>query len=116
MICPLSQQRSWSVRLGFGIQPNVYELRDGADEGARTAVGSHGEEDHLVASSGDHGSQRTNDAALAGAVGIAGYDGLPDQRKRGGKPKASVAGAVRESARLVPGTLLGPEHTPFAGK
>src|SRR5437764_10313918 len=73
MICPLSQQRSWKVRLGFGIQPNVYELRDGADdEGARSAVARHGEEDHLVASSGDHRSERAHDAALAGTAGGAG--------------------------------------------
>src|SRR3954451_17348366 len=88
MICPLSEQRSWSVRLRFGIQPNVYELRDGADdEGARSAVASHGEEDHLVAGSRDPGCQRALDAALAGATEEHGYDGLADRRKGVVSPK-----------------------------
>src|SRR5436309_12031234 len=69
MICPLSEKRSRGVRLGFGMQPNVYQLRDGADdEDSRSAVTRHGEEDHVVASSRDHRSQRTHDAALAGAA------------------------------------------------
>src|SRR5437764_10193012 len=88
MICPLSQQRSWKVRLGFGIQPNVYELRDGADdEGARSAVARHGEEDHLVASSGDHRSERTHDAALAGAVGTGRLRRAGGSPQRGGEPE-----------------------------
>src|SRR5947209_18866380 len=90
MICPFSQERSWKVRLGFGIQPNVYELRDGADdEGARSAVARHGEEDHLVASSGDHRSERTHDAALV----LRRAGGSP---QRGGEPETSLAGGVRD--------------------
>src|SRR5437763_16449225 len=117
MSCPLSQQRSWSVRVGFGIQPNGYELRDGADdEGARSAVARHGEEDHLVASSGDHRSERTHDAALAGAVGTGRLRRAGGSPQRGGEPETSLAGGVRESAGLVPGTLLRPEHAAFPRK
>src|SRR3954466_6152514 len=99
MICPVSLQGSLSVRLGFGIQPNVYELRDGADdEGARSAVASHGEEDHVVASSGDHRRQRTHDAALAGAVGTGRAGG---SAQRGSKPEAGIAGDMREGTGLL---------------
>src|SRR5947209_19187907 len=106
MSCPLFEKRSRSGRLGFGIRPNVYELRDGADdEGARSAVASHGEEDHLVASSGDHRSQRTHDAALAGATGAERLRRTGGSAHRGGKPEASVGGAVCESGGLVSVTL-----------
>ena len=65
MICPLFKRPRRSVRLGVGKQPNVLELRDGADdEGARSVVACDGEEDQLVASSGDHRGQRAHDAAL----------------------------------------------------
>ena len=57
------------MRLGVGIQPNVYKLRNGADdESARSAVAGHGEENHLVASSGDYQGNGSDDAALAGAA------------------------------------------------
>ena len=70
MICPLYEERNGSVRLGVGIQPNVYKLRDGADdEDARSPVASHGKENPLVASGGDHRSQRADNAAVAGATG-----------------------------------------------
>src|SRR5947199_10407846 len=107
MSCPLSEWRSWSVRLGVGIRPNVYEFRDGADdEGARSAVASHGEEDHLVAGSGDPGCQRALDAALAGTVG-AGRLRRPGGSAQGsGQPEAGAARDLGDGAGLVSGGLV----------
>src|SRR3954451_23871001 len=114
MICPLSEKRSRGVRLGFGMQPNVYQLRDGADdEDSRSAVTRHGEEDHVVASSRDHRGQRTHDAALAGAAGTARLVRIERSAQRLGESDACAAGDVRTAAGLVPGTLLRPKHAAF---
>src|SRR5436309_874653 len=114
MSCPFFEKRSRSERLGFGIRPNVYELRDGADdEGARSAVAGHGEEDHLVASSRDYRSERPHNAALAGATGAERLRRTGGSAQRGSEPEAGTAGDMREGTGLVPGTLLRPQHTAF---
>src|SRR6266571_7545283 len=92
MSCPLFEKRSRSERLGFGIQPNVYELRDGADdEGARSAVASHGEENHLVASGGDYRGECADDAPLAGAAGTRRLRRTGGPAQRGGESEAGAA-------------------------
>src|SRR5579884_3980743 len=111
MICPLSEKRSRRARLGVGIQPNVYELRDGADdEGARSAVAGHGEENYLVASGGDHGSERADNAALAGAPGGGRLRRAGGPAQRGGEPEAGATGDLRKSAGVVSGKILRPEY------
>ena len=88
MSCPLLKKRGRSVRLGFGIRPDVYELRDGADdESARSAVGSHGEEDHLVAGSGDSRVSERTMRRWRERLEEHGYDGLADRRKGVVSPK-----------------------------
>src|SRR5438874_7266114 len=70
MICPLLEKRSGNARLGIGTQPNLFRLRDGADdETTRRAVESNGEEDHLVGSSRDHRGDGADDAQMARAMG-----------------------------------------------
>src|SRR5436305_5363154 len=88
MICPLSEKRSRGVRLGFGMQPNVYQLRDGADdEDSRSAVTRHGEEDHVVASSRDHRVSARTMRRWRERLELHGYDGLTDRRKGLVSPK-----------------------------
>jgi hypothetical protein len=72
-------------RYEVGTQPNVVQLRNGADdETTRSVTESHGEEDHLVAGPRDHSGDGSNDAALARRLEEHGYSGLRDGRK--GKP------------------------------
>lgn len=69
MICPLKESGAMGVKLGIGTQPNVFQLRDGADdETARRAVESNGKEDHMVGSGRDHRGDGPDDAALERAI------------------------------------------------
>lgn len=50
-MCRLSRGGGGDVKLGIGTEPNVLQLRNGADdETARCAVESNDKEDHLVGS------------------------------------------------------------------
>src|SRR5207248_10179977 len=74
MICPVEIARDVSAlqaaRVGDNAKHDLLpEGRSGAgDESTGSDFASHGEEDHVVAGGRDHWSQRSVDAALAGAV------------------------------------------------
>ena len=78
MICPVvlthdvSALKKWSggARLESELKPNVFRIRDGADdETTGRAVEGDGKEDHLVGGGGDHRGKRPDDAAVAGTAG-----------------------------------------------
>src|SRR6202049_3121659 len=90
MICPVEIAHEMSalraVRVGDHAKHGILlEGRDGAgDESTGSDVAGHGEEDHVVSGSGDHGHQRPAHAAVAGALRGGGFRGLFDRRR--GKP------------------------------
>ena len=97
--------------LGGGRIPAVLGRRDGADdEGTRRVAEGHGQEDHLVGGGRDFGSERSDDAPVAGSTGGAWLRGVGGSAQGETEPAAHPVGDGGGDAAPVSREVLRPEH------